>query len=195
MPVYHPGIKFQTVYLIHGGGDDDTLPFRYTNVERYAEDNCVMLVCPDIANSFGLDTSYGKKYSTFLCEELPVLIRSYFPSSPERKDNFIVGYAMGGNAALGNALLHPENYSFCVDLSGGIGFTPRTQMLKDELESEHFSHFPVEAANSSARASRATSRPCARWASSLNTSLPRATTTTSTCGTFTCARPSRRSSR
>ena len=143
MPVYHPGIKFQTVYLIHGGGDDDTLPFRYTNVERYAEDNCVMLVCPDIANSFGLDTSYGKKYSTFLCEELPVLIRSYFPSSPERKDNFIVGYAMGGNAALGNALLHPENYSFCVDLSGGIGFTPRTQMLKDELESEHFSHFPV----------------------------------------------------
>ena len=59
-PVYHPGMKFQTVYLIHGGGDDDSLTFRYTNVERYAEDNMVMLVVPDVANSFGVDTSYGK---------------------------------------------------------------------------------------------------------------------------------------
>lgn len=28
--VYHPGMKFQTVYLIHGGGDDDSLTYRYT---------------------------------------------------------------------------------------------------------------------------------------------------------------------
>ena len=142
-PVYHPGMKYQTVYLIHGGGDDDTLPFRYTNVERYAEENRVMLVAPDIANSFGLDTSYGKRYSTYITQELPILIRSLFPSSPAREDNFLVGYAMGGNAVLGNALLHPELYSVCVDLSGGIGWTPRTEMLKQEIDSDHFRHFPV----------------------------------------------------
>ena len=36
--VYVPGMKFQTVYLIHGGGDDDTLTYRYSNAERYAQD-------------------------------------------------------------------------------------------------------------------------------------------------------------
>ncbi|MBE6935731.1 MAG: hypothetical protein E7458_04425 [Ruminococcaceae bacterium] len=142
-PVYHPGMKFQTVYLIHGGGDDDSLTFRYTNVERYAEDNMVMLVVPDVANSFGVDTDYGKNYSTFIAEELPVVIQSLFPSSPAREDNFIVGYAMGGNAALGNAILHPERWAACVDLSGGIGLTPRTEALQEELRSEHFSHFPI----------------------------------------------------
>ena len=142
-PMYQPGMKFQTVYLIHGGGDDDSLVFRYTNAERYADRNRVMLVVPNIANSFGVDTNYGKAYSTFLTEELPVVIQSLFPSSPAREDNFIVGYAMGGNAALGNALMHPELYRACVDMSGGIGLTVNTETLKTELESEHFSHFPI----------------------------------------------------
>jgi len=35
MPIYKPGMKFQTIYLMHGGGDDDSLVFRYTNAERY----------------------------------------------------------------------------------------------------------------------------------------------------------------
>ena len=142
-PVYHPGMKFQTVYLIHGGGDDDSLPFRYTNVERYAERNCVMLVCPDVANSFGVDTAYGKHYSTFIGEELPVVVQSLFPSSPAREDNFIVGYAMGGNAALGIALRYPQRWRACIDISGGIGLTANTETLIKELESEHFKNFPI----------------------------------------------------
>ena len=35
-PMYQQGMKFQTVYLIHGGGDDDSLCYRYTNAELYA---------------------------------------------------------------------------------------------------------------------------------------------------------------
>ncbi|MBP5304310.1 MAG: hypothetical protein J6Z02_00515, partial [Lachnospiraceae bacterium] len=58
---YEPGMKFQTVYLIHGGGDDDTLTYRYTNAERYAAENNVMLVTPNITKSFGVDTVYGVK--------------------------------------------------------------------------------------------------------------------------------------
>ena len=64
--VYHPGMKFQTVYLIHGGGDDDSLTYRYTNAERYAQENNVMLVTPDIANSFGVDADYGIKFLKWL---------------------------------------------------------------------------------------------------------------------------------
>lgn len=136
--VYHPGMKFQTVYLIHGGSDDDSLTYRFTNAERYAEENNVMLVTPGIQNSFGVDACYGVQYHTFLTEELPVVIQSLFASSSKREDNFIVGYAMGGNIALGTALLRPDLYSACVDISGGIGMTLDTDMLKSELEGEHF---------------------------------------------------------
>ena len=143
-PMYVPGMKFQTVYVMHGGGDDDSLVFRYTNAERYAENNCVMLVVPNVVHSFGADTQYGKPYSTFITEELPVVIQALFPSSPKREDNFIIGYAMGGNAALGNAILAPQNYAACVDISGGIGYTVRTEQLIEELKSEHFNkNFPL----------------------------------------------------
>lgn len=142
--VYTPGMKFQTVYLIHGGGDDDTLTYRYSNAERYAQENHVMLVTPNISNSFGIDTQYGVKYQTFLSKELPVVIQSLFASSPKREDNFIIGYAMGGNAALGTALMHPELFHTCVDISGGIGMTLSTQTLKEELNGSHFkTHFPL----------------------------------------------------
>ena len=141
-PQYRPGMKFQTVYLIHGGGDDDTTPYRFTNVERYADENNVMLVTPDISNSFGADTEYGMDYELFLTAELPVLIQAIFPSSPRREDNFIVGFAMGGNVALSAALRHPELYSVCVDMSGGIGYTLNTAGFKAEMESDHFrNHF------------------------------------------------------
>ncbi len=139
-----PNMKFQTVYLIHGGGDDDTLTYRYSNAERYAQENNVMLVTPNIANSFGIDTAYGVPYQKFLSEELPVVMQALFASSPKREDNFIVGYAMGGNAALGTALMHPERYTACVDISGGIGMTLATETLKSELLGDHFkTHFPL----------------------------------------------------
>ena len=141
---FAPGMKFQTVYLMHGGGDDDTLTYRYTNAELFAQRNHVMLVTPNIANSFGADACYGVPYQTFLTEELPLVIQTLFASSPEREDNFIMGYAMGGNVALAAALARPDRYTACVDLSGGIGMTLDAEALKNELLSEHFSkYFPL----------------------------------------------------
>jgi len=135
---YQPGMKFQTVYLVHGGGDDDSLTYRYTNAELFAQRNHVMLVTPDISNSFGLDTQYGVCYHTFLTEELPVVIQTLFASSARREDNFIMGYAMGGNAVLGAAVLRPDLYNTCVDISGGIGMTLDTRKLAEEMVDDHF---------------------------------------------------------
>ena len=142
--VYRPGMKFQTVYLIHGGGDDDTLTYRYSNAERYAQKNNVMLVTPNLTKSFGVDTEYRVNYQSFLAKELPCVIQSLFASSPKREDNFIVGYAMGGNVALGTALRYPEKYCTCVDISGGIGMTLSTETLQEELLGDHFkNNFPI----------------------------------------------------
>lgn len=137
-PCYQPGMKFQTVYLMHGGGDDDTLTYRYSNVEEAAQRNHVMLVTPNIANSFGYDTAYTIPYMTFVTEELPTVIQALFPSSTAREDNFIMGYAMGGNVALGCAINRPDRYGVCMDISGGIGMTMCAQTLMQELTGDHF---------------------------------------------------------
>lgn len=132
---YGDGVKFQTVYVLHGGSDDDTLPYRYTNLERYAERNCVMTVCAQVKDSFYIDTAYGFKYFTFMTEELPVVVRSLFASSPAREDNFVMGFAMGGNGALALAMRRPDLYRAVVDLSGGIGCSVDTDYFFRQLES------------------------------------------------------------
>jgi putative tributyrin esterase len=138
---YAPGMKFQTVYLLHGGGDDDTLTYRYTNAELFAQRNRVMLVTPNIANSFGANTRYGVPYMTFITEELPTVIQTLFASSEKREDNFIMGYAMGGNVALAAAITRPDRYFACMDISGGIGMTMDADVLKTELNEAHFKDF------------------------------------------------------
>jgi len=138
---YALGMKFQTVYLMHGGGDDDSLTYRYTNAELCAQRNKVMLVTPNIANSFGANTRYGVPYMTFITEELPAVIQTLFASSEKREDNFIMGYAMGGNVALAAAITRPDRYFACMDISGGIGMTMDVNVLKNELDGDHFKDF------------------------------------------------------
>jgi len=120
---YTPGMKFQTIYFLHGGGDDDSLAYRYTAIERYAEDNNVMLVSPRVQNGLFADSVWGDKHFTYCTEELPRLVESIFPVAPGRENTFLMGFAMGGNGALGMWLRRPDLYSACADLSGGIGFT------------------------------------------------------------------------
>lgn len=143
LPVYKPGMKFQTLYFIHGGGDDDSLVYRYTNVERYARENHVMLVTPNIANSFGYNAKFGVPYMTFLTEELPTVIQTLFASSPKREDNFIAGFAMGGNVALGAAINRPDRYCYCLDMSGGIGMNMDAERFGRELDGDLATTFPL----------------------------------------------------
>lgn len=137
--VYRPGIKFQTVYVYHGGGEDDSVTARYVALERAAQENKVMLICPDI-QFFGTDCA-GGKYFTYLTEELPTIIQSLFPSSPKREDNFVMGYAMGANVALGVSILRPDLFCTCLDISGGIGMTLQTSTMVEELAGDHFRTF------------------------------------------------------
>ena len=130
---YQEGMLFQTIYLLHGGGEDDSTVIRYTNAEAYAQKNCVLLVIPSLPNSFFLDTDYGVKSGTFLTEELPKVVRSLFASSPKREDNFIMGYAMGGSGALAAAIRRPDLYRACIDISGGVPIGLNLDLLKGIL--------------------------------------------------------------
>lgn len=138
---YRADAAFQCLYLMPGGGDDDTIPFRKTNIERYADKHKLMVVCPELSDGFGIDTPYGTKYFTFITEELTALMQGLFHASAKREDSFIAGFAMGANVALGCAILRPDLYSYCVDMSGGIGMTLSTKTMQAELDGDHFRSF------------------------------------------------------
>lgn len=103
--------KFKTLYLLHGLSDDYTIWQRRTSIERYVMNTNLAVVMPDGERSFYTDMKHGGKYFTFLSEELPAKVQSYFPLSNLRENNFIAGNSMGGYGSIKTALRCPDKYA------------------------------------------------------------------------------------
>jgi putative tributyrin esterase len=125
------------LYLLHGMSDDYSSWVRKTSIERYAAGKKLAVVMPDAANSFYTDELYGYKYWTFISEELPEIIKSFFRISEKREDTFVAGLSMGSFGAAKLALNHPERFSKAALLSGGIfileGVAEHYEELKDTV--------------------------------------------------------------
>ena len=124
-----PGVKFQTLWLTHGYGSNWTEWARLTCIEKLAMDHKFAVVMPDAANSFYCDQPDGRKYYTYITEELPAFLRKYLPLSDKREDNFIAGFSMGGYGAAKIGFHHPEKYAAV----GILSFGPR-DMVRDYRE-------------------------------------------------------------
>src|SRR5215216_5327810 len=77
------------LYLLHGLSDDDTIWLRRTSIERYVAPLGLAVVMPQVHRSFYSDEHYGGRYWTFLSEELPALVASWFQVSQQREDTFV----------------------------------------------------------------------------------------------------------
>ena len=112
--------KHPTLYLLHGLSDDHTIWQRRTSIERYAADLDLAVVMPNVHRSFYADMAHGRRYWTFVSEELPARARYLFPLSAERKDNFVAGLSMGGYGAFKMALRCPAKFAAAASLSGAL---------------------------------------------------------------------------
>ena len=118
--------KFKTLWLLHGYGDDESTWLRRTNVERYASEYSLAVVMPCVHLSAYADMVHGGAYYSFVSEELPKILRSYFPLSEKREDNFIAGLSMGGHGALKIGLSHAEAFGCIGCFSAGcINHNPK----------------------------------------------------------------------
>ena len=110
---------YKHLYLIHGGAGNAQDWTRYTSIERYAEENNIAVVMPEVGgSSFYADMVYGYNYYTYLTEELPMVLNSYFPFSDKRQDRFVAGLSMGGYGAYKWAFDKPEYFSAAGNFSG-----------------------------------------------------------------------------
>ncbi|MBC7251612.1 MAG: hypothetical protein H5T62_15205 [Anaerolineae bacterium] len=110
--------KCKTLYLFHGAFADSSSWSLYSRVEEYADRHGLAVVMPNVGNSFYADLWHGPAYWTFVSEELPRFVRSVFPLSDKREDNFVAGLSMGGYGAFKLVLNKPEKFAAGISLSG-----------------------------------------------------------------------------
>src|SRR4051812_38381310 len=121
------------LYLLHGLSDDDTIWLRRTSIERYVAPLGLAVVMPQVHRSFYTDEAYGGRYWSFLSEELPELVGSFFRVSERREDTFVAGLSMGGYGALKWALRRPDRFAAAASLSGAVDVTGlRTSRVREE---------------------------------------------------------------
>lgn len=108
------------LYLLHGLSDDHTIWMRRTSIERYVAPLGIAVVMPAVNKSYYLDMAQGDRYGTFVSEELPSRVQSFFNVSGAREDTYVAGLSMGGYGAFRLALAHPDRFCAAASLSGAV---------------------------------------------------------------------------
>jgi len=111
---------FKTLYLLHGIFGNYTDWLNGTRVQRWAEENNLVVIMPSGENKFYVDMPNGENYSEFIGKELVEVTRKLFPLSTKREDTYIAGLSMGGYGALINGLKYNQTFSYIAALSSGL---------------------------------------------------------------------------
>lgn len=123
-----PRAEWPCLWLLHGLSDDHTIWTRRTSIERYAEEAGIAVVMPNGQRSFYTDMARGQAFWAYLSEELPLLLRDFFPLSARREDNAVAGLSMGGYGAAKWLLRRTECFLAGASLSGVLDIGARYRM-------------------------------------------------------------------
>ena len=122
------------LYLLHGMSDDETIWIRRTSVERYAAQYGLALIMPNAYRSYYTDMVHGHNFWTYISEELPLVMQSFFRFSTRPEDTYVAGLSMGGYGALKLAFNHPEHFAAAASLSGAISPEHLASCMPDRKE-------------------------------------------------------------
>ena len=119
---------YPTVYLQHGLGDDEQVPWKRSNLELYAKDYGLIIVTADAKRSWfvndgrGSESTGGCLWEDYFCYELPSYIEDNFPAAPKAESRGQCGFSMGGYGAMMYTLLHPNRFTAVSAHSGSFTF-------------------------------------------------------------------------
>ena len=118
------------LYLLHGMSGNHNSWLKRTNVERLVRGTNLIVVMPNTSNGWYTDTQYGYNYYTALAEELPKVLKRFFPNmTSKREKTFIAGLSMGGYGSFKLAL-STNRFSHAASLSGALSFEEFSQKVK-----------------------------------------------------------------
>lgn len=134
--VMEPGIRYQTLWLLHGGLQNDTDWLRFSQIEDYADEAKLLVVMPTIRdlhfNFEGRDGDYMK----YLAEELPEKLGGMLPISMKREDNYVAALSYGGYFAYRTCIRYPGKYAAIGTFSSPVDSIADSQAVNDRLNAE-----------------------------------------------------------
>ena len=117
--------NYKTLYLLHGMGGDYTTWITKSRVADYVDNTDIAVIMISGDNKCFVDNVHGRKYFTFLTEELIKTCTNWFGLSCDRKDRYIAGMSMGGYGAVHAALIKPDVYGKVFSYSGLLDIEKR----------------------------------------------------------------------
>lgn len=123
---------YKTLYLLHGIFGNYTDWVCGTRIQRFAEENDLVVIMPSGDNAFYVDQPAANNfYGKFIGEELVEITRKMFPLSRKREDTFIGGLSMGGYGAMRNGLKYSDTFGYIVALSAALRVEEMAARTKD----------------------------------------------------------------
>ena len=121
--------SYKTLYLLHGMGGDYTTWITKSRVADYVDNTDIAVIMISGDNKCYVDNVHGRKYFTFLTEELIETCTNWFGLSCDRKDRYIAGMSMGGYGAVHAALIKPDVYGKVFSYSGLLDLEKRFDIM------------------------------------------------------------------
>ncbi|MEP7279140.1 MAG: alpha/beta hydrolase-fold protein [Bacteroidota bacterium] len=123
--------SYPVLYLLHGGGDDQTGWVQFGEVQLIADKAIaagtatpLIIVMPD-ANTgirgFSNNAAGTWRYEDFFFQEFMPFIEKTWHIKAEKRYRAVAGQSMGGDGTFTYALHHPELFSSACPLSAGTG--------------------------------------------------------------------------
>ena len=123
--------SYPVLYLLHGGGDDQTGWVQFGEVLHIADEAIrsgqatpMVIIMPD-ANTgrrgFFNDIRGDWRYEDFFFEELLPHVEAEYRIKGEKRYRAVAGLSMGGGGSFMYALHHPELFSSACPLSASVG--------------------------------------------------------------------------
>jgi enterochelin esterase-like enzyme len=123
--------SYPVLYLLHGGGDDQTGWVQFGEVLRIADKailegsaTAMIIVMPDAnrgQRGFFNDPKNEWRYEDFFFEEFMPFVEKTYRIKGEKKYRAVSGLSMGGGGTFMYALHHPELFSSACPLSASCG--------------------------------------------------------------------------
>ncbi|OAB41771.1 esterase [Paenibacillus glacialis] len=115
---YKDNKQYPVLYMFHGYGANENSWIPELGLDKNADEmlsedkiNPLIIVAPQIDNSYGFNSISEGNYSDYIVKDLIQYVDSHFNTDTTRESRYIGGLSMGGWVALFNAFQHPELFS------------------------------------------------------------------------------------
>ena len=117
---YYSHRDLPVLWLLHGAEGNCADWMRYSQIEVFAEEKGIIVICPSFENSFCVNMARGISWEDNFVDKVWPLMQRMLPTSDRWEHNAIAGVGMGGYGALKIALDFPELFSCAGSFDGWI---------------------------------------------------------------------------